>query len=607
MTCFTCPILSDLHVLSAVCTNSFFDVFFDLNTAAQITISFDGSDYISDFNAGLNLTLNLQAPSMASDYTCTITAIASDCCCCCWSCSDTQQITITVDTSVSNININSSATTVCQGQSVTLTASGDAFSYVWFDGSSDNPHTFTPNQSSDYSVIGYNLSYTCSDSTSIFITIQSPPTVDAGSDQRIPLGSSAEIGVGPALLNVMYTWFPTDGISDVNAFPTMVTPTSDTTYTVIAQRTDVSDCVASDSVTIDVCKLLLSDVQFHAFSSSIFSVTGYQFAGEPGIRFVSTEYFGTPTQTQTFNADGFFQFAFIDTPISDGSPLTVTAYDSDCTSDVRIVPSYLLPLTQGIFGAQYVGSLLDFTLALPPELAVTLPITSDIFEIYSDICAFANTQYCQRFLAGLTIENQSDIFCSDALITKQSEVVFVYCSDNIIHMDDADGDFIFSITNFMSDAVTMTYFDSDCGWLSDDMNLVGGGYSLQISNENFLWIDPCFSDPLNVFTNVFSHPLLVIDANGDITDVELIECTPLCHTPTSDPQQVCFFEASAIKLGNYLQEHFPSDYPDNIDHACHVLYTGPVTAKVVTVDLEHCELIFSNFKVPCSDMNVCNS
>ena len=46
-----CRILSDLHVLSAVCASSFFDVFFDLLDPASVTLSFAGSDYISDFSA----------------------------------------------------------------------------------------------------------------------------------------------------------------------------------------------------------------------------------------------------------------------------------------------------------------------------------------------------------------------------------------------------------------------------------------------------------------------------------------------------------------------------------------------------------------------------
>lgn len=524
----TCPngiALSDLNA-APICPNSFFNVFFDLaGDAAHVTLSLDGSDYVSDFNAGPN-AFYVQAPAILSDYVGTITAI-------------------------------------------------DLYNRC------------------------------CSDVQQLIITVQSSPIVDAGSDRTIPLGSSTEIGVGPALSDVLYTWSPTNGISDVNAFPTIATPTSDTTYTVIAQRTNVSDCTVSDTVTINVCALYLSDVQFHAFSSSIFSVTGYQFNDEPGTRFVSASYLNASDQTQSFGADGFFQFAFIGTPISDGAPVTVTAHRSDCASDAWMVISNHLPLAQGVLGAHYAGSLLEFTLALPPELSVTLPVTSDIHEIYSDICAFADTQFCGRFLAGLTIENQSDIFCSDAFITKQSEIVFVYYSDNVIHMDDADGDFVFSITDFMSDTVTITYSDSDCGLTNDVMNLISGGFSLQTSDEHFLWVEPCFSDSLNVSTNLFSHPLLVIDANGHITDIELIECTPLCHTPTSDPAQICFFKASATKLGNYLQENFPSDYPDNIDHACHVLYTGSLTAKVVTIDLENCALIFSNFTVPCSGSDIC--
>lgn len=445
MTCDNCPVLSDVRTPLAVCTNSFFDVFFNLQVSdATVTLAFNGSDHVADFSINDDLSFNVQAPATESDYTGTITVT----CGCCVDCNDTHEFSISV---------------------------------------------------------------------------KAPVTVDAGTDQAILLGNSTVIGVGPAVSDVLYTWVPADGISDVNAFPTIVTPISDTAYTVVAQRTDVSDCASSDSVTI------------------------------------------------------------------------------------TIIPPLDPLFGPGVFSASYQGSLLEFTLALPPELAATVPVTSDIFEIYSDICAYADTQDCQRFLAGLTITNQSDLFCSDALILNQPEVVFVSCPGNVFHMDDIDGDFSFTITDFMSDSVTVTYSDANCGLITDNMNVIGGGFNLQTSDENFLWVNPCSSDPLVVTANVFTHPLLVIDATSNVTDIELIECAPPCQTPTSDPDQICFFKASAIKLGSYLEEHFPSDYPDNIDHACHVLYTGPVTAQVVTVDLENCELIFSNFKLPCSDVDVCSS
>jgi hypothetical protein len=78
----------------------------------------------------------------------------------------------------------------------------------------------------------------------------------------------------------------------------------------------------------------------------------------------------------------------------------------------------------------------------------------------------------------------------------------------------------------MSDSVTVTYSDANCGLITDNMNVIGGGFNLQTNDENFLWVNPCSSNPLVVTANVFTHPLLVIDAASPMTDLELIECAP---------------------------------------------------------------------------------
>lgn len=141
--------------------------------------------------------------------------------------------------------------TVCFGTPVTLTAFG-ANTYHWFDGSDSDMHTFTPTKTSDYKVTGFIQNSGCFSDASILITIKTPIAVNAGSDQIISRGSDTIIGVGSALSDTIYTWSPTNGISDIHAFPTKAHPMSDTTYTVIAKRTDVSGCVTSDSVIVRI-------------------------------------------------------------------------------------------------------------------------------------------------------------------------------------------------------------------------------------------------------------------------------------------------------------------------------------------------------------------
>lgn len=257
--------------------------------------------------------------------------------------------------------------------------------------------------------------------------------------------------------------------------------------------------------------------------------------------------------------------------------------------------------TNGILNVQYAGSLLDFSLALPPGLTIS---SSDVLGVFSDICAFVqNQQPCQEFLAGLIINDYSDLFCSDALIIQHPEVIVVSCSDNILNLDDDDGHFTFSITDFMSDTVFVLYEDALCQ-VSDVMTLVGGSFSLQTSDTNFIWIDPCNSDAPSVFTNLFDHPLLAIDGQGDIVDIGFIDCSSLCYNSTSDLLYVSQLKAAAIKLGDYLETHF-SDYTSHISDQCHVLYTGALTANLVTVDIDNCQLIFSNFSIPFSDVDIC--
>ncbi|MEK7654976.1 MAG: hypothetical protein AAB323_01805 [Pseudomonadota bacterium] len=383
---------------------------------------------------------------------------------------------------------------------------------------------------------------------------------------------------------------------------------SDHAITITSIISQASDIIIFESLDITPptvpCANTLSDVQFFAFSANQFKVTGYQFDDMPTEpRSLSASYLNAPTQTQSFNSDGFFQFIFTDTPIVDGELVTVITQGSDCGFSVATVESQSQAIAQGIVQAGFAGSLLNFNLALPPELAITLPNTSDIHDVFSDMCAFAQIQDCQNFLAGIVINDYSDLFCSDAVIVQRPEIVLVSCSDNILHLDDDDGHFTFSITDFMSDTVLVEYSDSLCQ-VSDVMSLIGGSFSLQTSDANFIWVTPCDSDQPSTFTNVFNHPILGIDAQGDIVDVGLINCAGPCHNPTSDLLYVSQLKAATLKLGQYLSDHY-SDYTSKISDQCHMLYQGPIMAGMVTVDIETVRLIFSNFSIPFSDIDVC--
>lgn len=350
------------------------------------------------------------------------------------------------------------------------------------------------------------------------------------------------------------------------------------------------------------CIKTLSNIEFVAFSANAFKITGHQAYNRPGTRSVSVSYMNASDQTQSFNSDGFFQFIFTNTAIIDGEQVMITTKGSDCALTFATVTTQSQNIAQGTMNLGFSGSLLNFNITLPPELAITLPITNDVHAIFSDMRAFAQIQDCQQFLAGIVINAYSDLFCSDALIVQHPEIIVVSCSDNVLNLDDDDGRFIFSITNFMSDFVFVQYSDALCQ-ISDVMSLIGGGFSLQTSDTNFIWVSPCDSDLPNVFTNVFNHPILAIDAQGDVVDIGLIDCSGPCHNPTSDLLYVSRLRAATLKLGQYLSDHH-SDYTSKISDQCHVMYTGPITA-VVTLDFHTARLIYHKFSIPFSDVDVC--
>lgn len=118
-------------------------------------------------------------------------------------------------------------------------------------------------------------------------------------------------------------------------------------------------------------------------------------------------------------------------------------------------------------------------------------------------------------------------------------------------------------------------------------------------------VSPCSSDIfIIVNTNVFDHPLLNVDAISPVTAIGAVQCGTLLHNPTSDSAYVCRLQACAVQTNNFLAAHF-SDYVSHISDACQLVYTGPVTAGQVLIDLNSCNLIFRDFTIPCSDVSVC--
>lgn len=131
----------------------------------------------------------------------------------------------------------------CLGDTVVLTASG-ASSYNWDSGASSNAtYEFFPAQSGTSTVVGYS-SAGCSSSEDINYTLDDPTLVDAGSDQTICFGFTANLSASGG---VDYLW---NGPDIMNENTQDISFTVDTSGYYKVTVTTNQGCVYSDSVYI---------------------------------------------------------------------------------------------------------------------------------------------------------------------------------------------------------------------------------------------------------------------------------------------------------------------------------------------------------------------
>jgi len=165
-------------------------------------------------------------------------------------CQDSDQIQVTVHPQATvNATIvgEGSSVTICQGEEVTITASG-ANTYTWNQGlGAGSTHIVSPNSNTTYTVTGTN-SEGCTANSSVTVNISPTPVVTASADQIICINEITNISasaVGGSNFN--YHWNHTADVSNVQS----IAPNYPTTYTVYAENE--FGCVSdTDEVFIDI-------------------------------------------------------------------------------------------------------------------------------------------------------------------------------------------------------------------------------------------------------------------------------------------------------------------------------------------------------------------
>ena len=128
---------------------------------------------------------------------------------------------------------------ICEGQSTTLTATGASL-YNWSSGGATNIEILSPVVDTNYSVIG--STGPCSDTTTVFITVNPLPTANIVGDTSICFGESTVL---QAFGGSSYLWSTTDITGSIS-----VSPSVSTVYNVVASNICGND-TASATVTVN--------------------------------------------------------------------------------------------------------------------------------------------------------------------------------------------------------------------------------------------------------------------------------------------------------------------------------------------------------------------
>lgn len=201
----------------------------------------------------------------------------------------------------------SGTTTICSGQSTTLTASG-ASTYLWSPSTGlscttcPNP-VASPSVTTIYTVTGTDAGSGCTTTQTITITINPTPVVTATpTSSTILVGGSVSLTASGA---TTYSWSPATGLSCSNCSNPVASPTTTTVYTVTGTT---SGCTSTATVTVTV-------------------ITGC-----PGVNTMAANY----NTNTTLSASGLWSASVLNTTITGGATLTLSGIELRMFQDFKI-------------------------------------------------------------------------------------------------------------------------------------------------------------------------------------------------------------------------------------------------------------------------------
>jgi len=221
----TCAVLEAAFAADTVC----------VNTAVNFTNTSSGAtSYSWDFGDTQTSTLTNPTHTYTTAGNYTVSLIASN--------------GTTTDTSLQTVAVHPKPTasitgndTVCAGASTILTGAGGG-TYSWNTGAVTAPITVSPALNTTYTLVVSNGF--CKDTSRVMVIVKAGPSVEAGNDTTINLGTSITldaVGTGTT-----YSWYPSTGLSCTTCANPTATPLVSTYY--IVRTTDARGCSSSDTI-----------------------------------------------------------------------------------------------------------------------------------------------------------------------------------------------------------------------------------------------------------------------------------------------------------------------------------------------------------------------
>ncbi len=207
----------------------------------DVTLTAGGADTY-EWNTGDMTAAITVSPTSTTTYTVTGTVAGG--------CTAEASVTVTVN-ALPTVEVTPASAVICEGDDVSLTASG-AVSYLWSNGATTATIIVSPMATTTYTVTGTSAEG-CENVASATVTVSAPQAVDAGLDQTITGGGSATLTatVTGGSGDFAYYWTP----GGETTASIVVSPTDTTTYYV--EVTDnISGCVVSDMVTVNVISVV---------------------------------------------------------------------------------------------------------------------------------------------------------------------------------------------------------------------------------------------------------------------------------------------------------------------------------------------------------------